>query len=614
MAVAEELQIIVDAKVSQAVRDLKKVDKTIDGSSKTTSKLTDMFKKLAGPVAIGAVVAGVVKIGKESERAFQIQEKAVIGVNAALKATGQFSEAASQDIQDYASELQELTVIGDETTLSLIQTAINMGLTADEAKEATKQAIGMSEAYGVGLETALRGTANATLGNFDALTRYLPAIKTATTDAEKAAIVNEQLAASFEVATANAKTAEGVQKQLSNTVGDLQETIGGLISNAITPWRAAMNDTVQSINKAITTQILQNKVASGQATVVEKLILANEQLEQQRTELTRRNQTLAATEASLGEVTEQQLSRQRTSADNTERRIRAQQELITSTEREIDATARQISELEIVLENERLAAQAIIDRATAQEEAAERIKTAIQEEADARTEAAARRIAEAIMVEEAILAREERISQVLEDAQRDRESSYADHIDNLITTQELFADAAELAVGSVTSGFEEIGKSIVEGNLTWKSFGRLALSVLSDILRSIGAQLAANAVILAFGPPGVRNSAGAAASLAGSVAAFTASGIASGAAGSFQDGGIVPGNSFSGDNMTANVNSGEMILNKDQQGQLFDFISNAGSGSGGQTVILRVGERDMIGFMQNALDNRLVRVPRRSIA
>ena len=36
-------------------------------------------------------------------------------------------------------------------------------------------------------------------------------------------------------------------------------------------------------------------------------------------------------------------------------------------------------------------------------------------------------------------------------------------------------------------------------------------------------------------------------------------------AGSYANGGIVPGNSYSGDNLTANVNSGELILNRSQQ-------------------------------------------------
>ena len=43
------------------------------------------------------------------------------------------------------------------------------------------------------------------------------------------------------------------------------------------------------------------------------------------------------------------------------------------------------------------------------------------------------------------------------------------------------------------------------------------------------------------------------------------------------DGGIVGGNSYSGDRILTGLNSGEMVLNKDQQTQLFKFIQNASS-------------------------------------
>lgn len=46
----------------------------------------------------------------------------------------------------------------------------------------------------------------------------------------------------------------------------------------------------------------------------------------------------------------------------------------------------------------------------------------------------------------------------------------------------------------------------------------------------------------------------------------------------FADGGIVPGSSFAGDNINARVNSGEMILNQDQQARLFDFANGFGGG------------------------------------
>jgi hypothetical protein len=47
-------------------------------------------------------------------------------------------------------------------------------------------------------------------------------------------------------------------------------------------------------------------------------------------------------------------------------------------------------------------------------------------------------------------------------------------------------------------------------------------------------------------------------------------------AGNYATGGIVPGSSFTGDNVGANVNSGEMILNRSQQARLFALANNTG--------------------------------------
>jgi len=53
----------------------------------------------------------------------------------------------------------------------------------------------------------------------------------------------------------------------------------------------------------------------------------------------------------------------------------------------------------------------------------------------------------------------------------------------------------------------------------------------------------------------------------------------------FAEGGIVPGTSFSGDNITARVNSGEMVLNSSQQARLFEMANGAG-GAGNISVYL----------------------------
>lgn len=54
---------------------------------------------------------------------------------------------------------------------------------------------------------------------------------------------------------------------------------------------------------------------------------------------------------------------------------------------------------------------------------------------------------------------------------------------------------------------------------------------------------------------------------------------------SFATGGIVPGNSYSGDRVRANVNSGEMILNAAQQRSLWDMANGRGAGGGTSVVI-----------------------------
>ena len=56
----------------------------------------------------------------------------------------------------------------------------------------------------------------------------------------------------------------------------------------------------------------------------------------------------------------------------------------------------------------------------------------------------------------------------------------------------------------------------------------------------------------------------------------TIAAIKSATAGTYANGGIVPGNSYSGDNLVANVNSGELILNRAQQNNLAGQLQGGG--------------------------------------
>lgn len=68
----------------------------------------------------------------------------------------------------------------------------------------------------------------------------------------------------------------------------------------------------------------------------------------------------------------------------------------------------------------------------------------------------------------------------------------------------------------------------------------------------------------------------------------------------FAGGGIVGGNSYSGDKLIARVNSGEMILNSRQQRNLFNAINNGELGGGNtQTVSFRLKGADIYGALKN---------------
>jgi len=72
--------------------------------------------------------------------------------------------------------------------------------------------------------------------------------------------------------------------------------------------------------------------------------------------------------------------------------------------------------------------------------------------------------------------------------------------------------------------------------------------------------------------------------------------------GKFAKGGIIGGSSYSGDKQMARVNSGEMILNKHQQGMLFNAINSGKLGGG--NVQFKIRGTDLIGVINNENSRR----------
>ena len=87
-------------------------------------------------------------------------------------------------------------------------------------------------------------------------------------------------------------------------------------------------------------------------------------------------------------------------------------------------------------------------------------------------------------------------------------------------------------------------------------------------------------------------------------------------AGNYATGGIIPGTSSTGDKLQANVNSGEMILNRAQQSRLFD-IANSGntstSGVGGTQLNVTVEQHGGVDVRVERISETDVRIIAREV-
>lgn len=199
------------------------------------SGLGTVAKSIGGVLAAAFSIGAMVRFFTTSVKLANEQIAVENELAAALRANGMEVDANMNKYKRFASAMQRVTTVGDETTLSLIRLAVTMQSKAPE--EAAKMAIGLSKALGMDLQTATRAAVLAQNGNTIALSRYIPEIRTATTEAEKLAAVHRIVAGGMEIARAETETLTGKIDRIKNAWGDLKEVIGTVI---------ATNDTLLS--------------------------------------------------------------------------------------------------------------------------------------------------------------------------------------------------------------------------------------------------------------------------------------------------------------------------------------------------------------------------------
>jgi hypothetical protein len=237
-----------------------------DSVSKRVNKSFNVMR--ATIIGAGAAFVGGFLSKKVIDLSNQ-QIDAVNRLNQAMASAGRFTQAASEEFQKFASEMQKVSVVGDEVTLSALATAQQFAKTNDEAKKLTKAALELSAATGVNLESAVRQLGVTLSGQAGSLGRTVMGVRELTAEQLKAGAAIDLVAERFAgSAQAQTRTFSGAIKQLSNTWGDLLEVIGDFVTKS-----PALVEVFKIIGEAL--EAATSAVASfGDTSPIDNMLLA----------------------------------------------------------------------------------------------------------------------------------------------------------------------------------------------------------------------------------------------------------------------------------------------------------------------------------------------------
>lgn len=587
-------------------------DKTMGVLGDVSSGVSSSFKSLVGGVTVANLaseaILGVANGLKEfvlgSVNAAIQQENAINKVRAALRRSGEDSEEALRQYQEFASGIQQNSTYGDEVILEQLAIAKSYGLTNERAMQLVQAATELSATFGTNLDSNIKNLGKSFSGLTGELGEALPIIKTLTAEQLKAGgaidLVNSKFAGA---ARAELDTYQGSVKAMSNAYSDLQEQLGAFVTESdlvkgsnsflkslfeevteeIKEFRIEMarsdegfvenQESVNQLSKEyadLTTKIeaakaVLAKEADPNTGFFEALFLNTIKAKEEVRELTILQQRLynqisqaqgqAASQPELAGATTSGESGGMSEADKklVESRKQAHAQLIAS-EAEFQAylNEQRLLQTQIDEENKAIELQKLMMYEQEKINArflAEEQKAAMIADAETRQLSQAKLSADKeLAIQKSKLDSKKKLEQL------EIQTSKMINEQQLKDQQEFFNRASSLA-SSENKAMAAIG---IAAGLT-----QIAIATPPAIASSykFGAALGGPPLGAAFGAVAAAAQAQQAARLAGL---------------KFEHGGIVPGGSMTGDNVQAYVNSGEMILNRQQQTELFNLANGQG--------------------------------------
>lgn len=254
MATIASLNVKIGADVKNLQRDLNKAKRQIRQQGKE-------MQQLGNQLSMSVTLPIVAFLGR-SAQLWDKQANAIAQVEAGLKSTGNTAGFSSKQLQDMASNLQNLTTFGDEdilkdVTANLLTFTKVAGPVFDKAQMAI---LNLSTRLGVDLKSAsiqVGKALNDPIAGLTALRRSGIQFTTSQQDMIKSLVKSGEVVKAQEIilaeletqfggsAEAAAKAGAGPIKQFQNSMGDAMELVGKSVMPTLIQLAQSLNNALQ---------------------------------------------------------------------------------------------------------------------------------------------------------------------------------------------------------------------------------------------------------------------------------------------------------------------------------------------------------------------------------
>ena len=219
---SKEISIIIRARNAMAA-GLSSAGKSLQAFGSSAMRIGGFFA--SGFLAAGSAVAG---FAAKAIAAYAEQEKAQQSLIGALNSQGEAGIALLPSLVKIADAIQDQTGADAEATVAGMAKMRMLGVQTSALGEAARAVVAL-KSVGLDEAAAQKAVANAAQGNFAMLQRYIPALKTATSEVEKATLVNDFFAKGYDQQAQQLNTVSGQWGLFKERIGDVWEEIGKAI-------------------------------------------------------------------------------------------------------------------------------------------------------------------------------------------------------------------------------------------------------------------------------------------------------------------------------------------------------------------------------------------------